>query len=168
MARFNFNSGDNTPMIPATETQSPNGFRLDKSAWISAACFALGAVLAGPSTLLADGKQVAALLAASGAFFIITIIAQQELHVDLSAKSYGKPRILTTTGLFEYSRNPIYLAFLLPLAALAVTSLAASIIATAAYLVVMTFIVIPEEEEILLSRFGQAFIDYKIHTRRWI
>jgi protein-S-isoprenylcysteine O-methyltransferase Ste14 len=76
---------------------------------------------------------------------------------------------LVTSGIFRFTRNPIYLSLLLLLIAYAVHLgswvewLGPVLFAT----YVTRFQIIPEEK-ILAMKFGAAFLAYKSRTRRWI
>jgi protein-S-isoprenylcysteine O-methyltransferase Ste14 len=150
----------------ATRLSVPLG--IDLSAWISGASFALGVFLAGPSRLI-DGLNLSAVLAASYVAFIILVVTiQRHMRLKATATTFGTPIKLTTSGIFKFSRNPIYLAFLLPLAAISMFSIPASIIAIAFYLSAMSLTVIPREEKDLTQIFGHEFTAYAKKTRRWI
>ena len=141
---------------------------IDLSAWISGVSFALGAVLAGPSQLLAAVNQTAFVSASYTMFLVIVVAIQRHMRLKATATTFGTPLKLTTTGIFKFTRNPIYLAFVLPLASLAILSVPASVIAIAFYMAAMTLTVIPREEKNLARIFGQPFADYARKTRRWI
>jgi protein-S-isoprenylcysteine O-methyltransferase Ste14 len=141
---------------------------IDLSAWISGASFALGIILAGPSKMIA-GIDHTILVVASYVVFLITVVAiQRHMRLKASATTFGTPQSLTTSGIFKISRNPIYLAFLLPLASIALFSVPAALVAIAVYIFAMNATVIPREERDLTNIFGQDFTNYMTKTRRWI
>ena len=79
------------------------------------------------------------------------------------------PMRLVTSGLFRFSRNPIYLADAILLAGLYIhwQALAAlPLVALFMYLITMRFIL--DEEARLAEHFGADFATYKNRTRRWI
>jgi protein-S-isoprenylcysteine O-methyltransferase Ste14 len=76
---------------------------------------------------------------------------------------------LVTTGVFAYSRNPIYLGDLLLLAAWAMwLGNAASLSLLAAFVAWITLTQIRAEEAALRARFGADFDDYCRRVRRWL
>lgn len=79
------------------------------------------------------------------------------------------PDQLVTTGIYNLSRNPMYLGMLLILtgAQLALSSLIGMIFPIAFFLI-MNKIVIPREEQMVAGAFGREYDDYKMQTRRWI
>ena len=76
---------------------------------------------------------------------------------------------LVTSGPFNFFRNPIYLADALILFGVAeITTNIWFVIAALVFgLLVTWFAIIPEERH-LERRFGQAYLDYKAKTRRWL
>lgn len=79
------------------------------------------------------------------------------------------PDHLITTGLYQLSRNPMYLGMLLTLigAQLALSSLV-GLIFPISFFLVMNDIVIPREEQMVAEAFGASYAEYKTQTRRWI
>ena len=76
---------------------------------------------------------------------------------------------LVTSGSFRYSRNPIYLGMLIWLIGLAV--LLGSLITflfPLLFFVLANFLLIPPEEKKLQQTFGEQFLKYRQHVRRWI
>lgn len=101
-------------------------------------------------------------------FLAIVAYLQREMGLRLKASSFGEPQRLVTTGPFAYSRNPIYLAFALPLASLAAYSLAGAALGLVLYFLAMTFFVVRPEERALRRGFGDAFDAWAARTPRWI
>jgi protein-S-isoprenylcysteine O-methyltransferase Ste14 len=82
---------------------------------------------------------------------------------------YAPTKALVTDGLYGFSRNPIYVAFLLVV--LAFTFFANSLWFVAAAAVsfsLLHFIVVKREEEYLSAKFGGEYRDYCRRVRRWI
>jgi protein-S-isoprenylcysteine O-methyltransferase Ste14 len=76
---------------------------------------------------------------------------------------------LVTTGPFSFFRNPIYLADALILFGVAeITSNIWFVIGALVFGVLVTWFAILPEERHLERRFGQAYLDYKAKTRRWL
>jgi protein-S-isoprenylcysteine O-methyltransferase Ste14 len=81
----------------------------------------------------------------------------------------GGGSILVTSGPFQFSRNPMYLGMLIWLIGLAI--LFGSLIVflfPILFFLLANFLVIPLEEKDLQRIFGEGFIEYKKHVRRWI
>lgn len=91
-------------------------------------------------------------------------------------RSAGTPvpgNLPTTTivnaGPYRFSRNPIYLAFSLFQAGIALAVNEAWILITLVpAIAVMSFVVIPREEHYLEARFGEEYAKYKSSVRRWV
>ena len=76
---------------------------------------------------------------------------------------------LVTTGPFQYTRNPAYLALTMTYAGLASLANAFScVLLLPAVLLVMQRGVIEREESYLEERFGEEYLRYKARVRRWI
>ena len=73
------------------------------------------------------------------------------------------------TGVYRYSRNPIYLGMALAQGGLAIAggSLAALATLGLSLLAIRTY-VIAREERYLEGKFGKVYSDYKQRVRRWI
>ncbi|MGP9820504.1 methyltransferase family protein [Salinarimonas sp. NSM] len=122
----------------------------------------LAADLAAPSPRLL-------VLAGTGALFIgLVAYLQREMGLALRAASFGEPCRLVTSGSFAVSRNPIYLAFLIPLAGFALWSPLAAGAGMALYLAAMTVLVVRPEERALAEAFGAEFEIWARRTPRWI
>lgn len=145
---------------------------IDRSSWVSWFCFLVGFEMAAlsPSARphLDDPANLAVIFAAILCFFLAILRIQAHMRFSLLAKSYGEPDRLVTTGVFRWTRNPIYVAFLLPLAALSVYSFAAAAVGILLYLLLMTRFVISREEEVLERAFPDTYAAYKASTPRWL
>ena len=120
----------------------------------------LGTIWAHPWSMLLIPLSYAAFIAS-------VMLIQRQMNLSLASANFGTPQKLVTTGVFAYSRNPIYAAFFVPLLALASLSLWAAIVGLVVYLVLMEIFVIKPEEAELAHIFGQDFTDWKAKTRRW-
>jgi hypothetical protein len=76
---------------------------------------------------------------------------------------------IVQSGPYGFSRNPIYLAFSLFQAgiALAVND-AWTLVTLLPAIAVMSFVVIPREERYLEARFGEDYARYKARVQRWL
>lgn len=76
---------------------------------------------------------------------------------------------LVTTGPYRRFRNPIYLADTMILfGAAELTKNVWLVIAAVGFVLLVTWLAILPEEQHLERRFGQAYVDYKAKSRRWI
>jgi protein-S-isoprenylcysteine O-methyltransferase Ste14 len=76
---------------------------------------------------------------------------------------------LVTSGPYARLRNPIYLADCLILLGVAeLTKNVWFVIGAAVFAVLVTLLAILPEERHLERRFGEAYLNYKAKTRRWI
>jgi len=90
-------------------------------------------------------------------------------RAQTSYEPFTLPRVLITTGIFSLSRNPAYLA-------LGLTKIGLGFVLDSLWIVaggillwsILDFFVIRQEEKILLDTFGDSFLVYQRHTRRWI
>ena len=137
-------------------------------AGIAATAFAVAGDPARLDDLLDGGRGDYVLVAALAGFFVIVAVLQQQMGISLRASQTLTPGQLCISGAFKYSRNPIYLAFILPLAALGCFSLLSAAFAIALYVLTMTRFVIRDEERALRLKFGAAFDAYSSRTPRWI
>lgn len=165
--------------MPASiELQAPlielkGGFnRIDLSAWISGASFAAGMALAASpamaQSIISGGAGVYVLLGAFAVFIGSVLAIQRHMRLSLLANTFGAPRHLVTSGIFSYSRNPIYVAFFIPLGSIAIFSISAAIAAIAIYVLAMNLTVIRKEERDLLAAFGDEYARYLSSAPRWL
>jgi protein-S-isoprenylcysteine O-methyltransferase Ste14 len=81
----------------------------------------------------------------------------------------GNPSSLVTKCPFNYSRNPIYLGFLLiALGTATILSSISTFIAPIIFFVIANTIIIPFEENRLQKNFGIEYERYKTSVRRWL
>lgn len=145
---------------------------IDLSAWIAGASLASGLALAASpamaNDLLTGGPGLTIVAGAMAAFLASVLLIQRHMRLALTANTFGEPVHLVTSGIFRYSRNPIYVAFFVPLASIAYFSLAAAIAAVALYVLAMNLTVIRKEERDLLAAFGAEYAHYLKAAPRWI
>jgi protein-S-isoprenylcysteine O-methyltransferase Ste14 len=145
---------------------------IDLSAWISGLSYAAGLALIGSprleSEIVNGGFGVYVLPLAYLAFFASVLLIQRHMRLSLLANTFGAPKHLVTGGVFQYSRNPIYVGFFLPLASFAVISLSTAIAAIGIYVLAMNLTVIRKEERDLLNAFGSEFAEYLGQAPRWL
>ena len=76
---------------------------------------------------------------------------------------------LVTSGVFEYSRNPMYLGMALILLGLALMfNIIGGILFTLLFTIYITKFQIKPEEEVMERLFGEDFLKYKQNVRMWL
>jgi protein-S-isoprenylcysteine O-methyltransferase Ste14 len=82
---------------------------------------------------------------------------------------HGSVRQLVTSGIYRFTRNPIYLGFLLMIVGLPLSSgLYWGIVMVPFYILAMNRLVIEREESYLEQKFKNVYPDYKARVRRWL
>jgi len=82
---------------------------------------------------------------------------------------HGSSRQVVTSGIYRFTRNPIYLGFLLMVIGLPLNSgLYWGIILAPFYVLMMNRLVIRHEEAYLERKFGKTYMDYTSRVRRWL
>ncbi|MEE8530702.1 MAG: isoprenylcysteine carboxylmethyltransferase family protein [Hyphomicrobium sp.] len=130
----------------------------------------LGQVLPLPWPGLNDlpARVVGVGLGAGGVILLVAAILTLRRHSTTVQPNAGATT-LVTTGPFSFFRNPIYLADVLILFGVAeITTNIWFVIGALVFGLLVTWFAILPEERHLESRFGQAYLDYKAKTRRWL
>lgn len=86
-----------------------------------------------------------------------------------TTRHQGKPSKLVSTGPYSWSRNPIYLGFLL--ISIGTALLFANVLAFVGPVIFFAFtslLIIPFEEEMLTKVFGKSYKSYTKHIRKWV
>jgi protein-S-isoprenylcysteine O-methyltransferase Ste14 len=107
-------------------------------------------------------------LGAAGVVLLVYAIVTLRRHGTTVLPDVGATA-LVTSGPFRRFRNPIYLGDCLILFGLAeITKNIWFVIGAATFAVLVTLLAILPEERHLERRFGEAYLDYKAKTRRWL
>ncbi|WP_051442861.1 isoprenylcysteine carboxylmethyltransferase family protein [Mesorhizobium sp. WSM3626] len=78
-------------------------------------------------------------------------------------------RVLVTTGIYRWTRNPIYLGFFLMYGGIGVATQSSWVLILTLPLVFMVrYGVVAREEAYLERRFGDIYRGYKARVRRWL
>jgi len=118
--------------------------------------------------LLQVPLAVAATLAAAGFLIMMAGWWQFRNHEVLICPT-EPTNLLITDGVYRFTRNPMYLGMLLMLVGLATWAGDLSFyIAAVLFFLVMDRVFCPYEEAKLHRGFGSAYLDYRLHVRRWL
>jgi protein-S-isoprenylcysteine O-methyltransferase Ste14 len=82
---------------------------------------------------------------------------------------HGSAKHLVTSGIYRWTRNPIYLGFLLMLIGLPLNSgLYWGIVIAPFFVLMMNRLIIQYEEAYLGKKFGKPYTTYTSRVRRWL
>lgn len=116
------------------------------------------------------GRIVAAGLAAAGMVIaILGIVSFRRARTTVIPWHPEAASALVTSGIFQVTRNPMYLGLLLVLLgwALFLTNVLALVLSMA-YVPLMNRLQIIPEEAALAAKFGSSFTAYQSRVRRWL
>ena len=89
--------------------------------------------------------------------------------LNTTIKPFEESSVLVTTGVFRFSRHPMYLGMLLILLGIAVLTGSLTPYAVAiVFVIIMELVFIRAEEKMLEKTFDEAWKKYKQTARRWI
>jgi protein-S-isoprenylcysteine O-methyltransferase Ste14 len=105
----------------------------------------------------------------SAAIALAGVLAFRASKTTVNPLNPGAASTVVSSGVYRYSRNPMYLGILLALAAWAVyLSNAPAALFLPAFVAYMNRFQIKPEERALLAKFGSAFSQYTATVRRWV
>lgn len=91
----------------------------------------------------------------------------RKAHTTLNP--HGSAKHLVTSGIYRFTRNPIYLGFLLMVIGLPLNSgLYWGLVVAPFYMMTMTRLVIGPEEVYLQRKFKDRYASYTSRVRRWL
>ena len=117
-----------------------------------------------------DVRMWAALpvLAAGIAIAVAGVIQFRRSHTTVNPMTPERTSALVSSGIYRYTRNPMYVGMLLALLAFSVVLASpASLLILPAFVVYMNRFQIAPEERALAALFGDSFAAYKRDVRRW-
>ena len=127
--------------------------------------------LVGLRSFGTDGPalRVLGLLLTLAGFAIDAIAVRSFLRAGTRPEPWRASSGIVASGLYRWSRNPMYLGMALIYAGLAVAldGPVALILLPVPLLVIQTQVIV-HEERYLEAKFGQAYLDYKRSVRRWL
>jgi protein-S-isoprenylcysteine O-methyltransferase Ste14 len=108
-----------------------------------------------------------------GLFAIALIIFLSAIVQFIRHKTHPSPYKSTAAvivgGIYGFTRNPIYIAFLFVVLGFAVAANSAWVLLSAiALFLLLHFGVVKREELYLLAKFGSTYDDYRRRVRRWL
>lgn len=99
--------------------------------------------------------------------YAVAIFRREETTVNPVAPD--KAETLVTSGVYRYTRNPMYVGMLLVLSGWVIyLGSAIGALSIVFFVIYMTRFQIQPEERILSDKFGQAYFDYCGEVRRWL
>jgi protein-S-isoprenylcysteine O-methyltransferase Ste14 len=82
---------------------------------------------------------------------------------------HGSVKKLVTSGIYRFTRNPIYLGFLLMVIGVPLNfGLYWGIVMAPFYIILMNRLIIEREEAYLEKKFKDTYTNYKSQVRRWL
>lgn len=132
------------------------------------AAWALGRVIILPFELPSILRIIGLGLAGIG--FLLGLLAFTAfVKARTTLDPHGSVKAIVSTGIYRFSRNPIYLAFAIMLIGfpLAIGSIW-GIPLVPVLVLSMNKLVIEHEEAYLEKKFGQAYTGYKSRVKRWL
>ncbi|MBC8024438.1 MAG: isoprenylcysteine carboxylmethyltransferase family protein [Steroidobacteraceae bacterium] len=142
-----------------------------------AVAFLVGIAMFGARALAPDltfaypGRAIlTAILAVAGVGFALAGVAEfRRAQTTVDPTDPGRSNTVVTSGIYGFSRNPMYLGFLLVLLGWAAyLSSAGTLLGPVLFILYLNRYQILPEERILRSRFGAQYETYVQSVRRWI
>ena len=98
-----------------------------------------------------------------------SVVAFIRARTTVNPMAPDQAKHLVTSGLYRYSRNPMYLGLLCIVLGVALyLENVAAFLGPVLFVWLMTELQIKPEEQALQLKFGEAFADYRQKTRRWV
>lgn len=103
------------------------------------------------------------------AISLVSMVAFRRAHTTMDPKRPASASSLISSGIYRYSRNPMYLGVLLVLAGWAIyLGNVLSMLGLFVFIAYITRFQITPEERLLNQKFGVVFESYKNKVRRWL
>lgn len=132
--------------------------------------WAFAIVLPGLTVSFPAQKLIAIIVGGIGlSIDVISVVAFFKAKTTINPLTPNKTQELVVSGLYRFSRNPMYLGMLLMLIGWTIwlgAPLGAIMIFQ--FVVIITLLQIKPEETALEAKFGAAYLEYKTRVRRWI
>ncbi len=125
-----------------------------------------------PGLVIADSVRIAMAFAmtALGAFFCLAgVVSFHRAKTTVNPLKPETASALVSSGIYQYSRNPMYLGFALSLVALAAyLASPVALLGALGFVLYMNRFQIAPEERVLTRLFGAEFQAYQARVRRWL
>jgi len=100
---------------------------------------------------------------------ILAVLLFRKQNTTVNPIKIGNASSLVTSGVFKFSRNPMYLGMVMILFGLALMfNLVGGIFFVLLFMIYITKFQIRPEEEVMERLFGEDFIKYKHKVRMWL
>jgi protein-S-isoprenylcysteine O-methyltransferase Ste14 len=100
---------------------------------------------------------------------LLNALATREFEKHNTPHDFSITTTLVTSGVYKFSRNPIYLGMILGLVGAAILfQNPFSFLAPVLFFLIIDFRFIPFEEEKMVGEIGAAYSHYQQRVRRWI
>lgn len=133
-------------------------------AWLAARAFP---ALRLESTVLAVAAPALGLLGLGCS--LLGVLAFRRAHTSVNPLNPSAASTLVVTGIYRFTRNPMYVGFLLLLLAeIAWLGSPVALVVVPAFVLYLTRFQIVPEERVLHARFGVAFASYTARVPRWL
>jgi protein-S-isoprenylcysteine O-methyltransferase Ste14 len=130
-----------------------------------------GVALVLPFIFVVPVKWLIALVFVLAGFFVALggVIEFRRAQTTVNPMAPQDSSALVTSGIYRFTRNPMYLGFLLALLGWGIwLSNLPALLLLAGFVVYMNRFQIKPEERSLAQHFGAPFLQYKQQVRRWI
>ena len=136
-------------------------------------CLLLSVLVRNAWHLNLDSELLSALRYIGLAFMFVGVATLVLAYGSMArAKTTIDPREhssrIVTSGIYAYSRNPIYLGWFLLIASRGLLNASVLVLLVAVTMLLLLYwAVIVEEEKYLESKFGEEYVTYKRRVKRW-
>ena len=102
--------------------------------------------------------------------FVLAVLAfLQFRNAGTDVRPNTETSAIVDTGVYAFSRNPIYLGGVIGIAGFAIAlNNFWILLMIVPYILIISYGVINREEAYLEKRFGETYLDYKKRVRRWV
>lgn len=131
-------------------------------------------ILSGLSALLAFDLPVSAplsslLVIGGGIAGFVGIFTFRHAHTTVDPRTPNAARVLVTSGIYRFTRNPMYLGiFLILLGWLLFLGNLLPVVMLPLFVLYMNRFQISPEERALAEKFGDEYVSYQQKVRRWL
>lgn len=130
--------------------------------------FSLAEFLPSPSFLSAAAQVVGSIVIFVG-LLLLLLAGNLFKRADTDMIPFKNVSALVTTGIYRYTRNPMYLGMAAILLGCGLTvGAASSLLVAPVFMVIIQMRFIRPEEAMLLDLFPEQFVQYRTEVRRWL